>query len=627
MSNEQTPPQEDTAVGMEVDSDFAQPESLTPPVDEAAIVPATSPTPEAVPNENVDTDVGLPADDEGGLAVDPPATAEELATAENVELLAVFLRQGVNLNAELIKGMDPSRPLDPRRAWREGESLFIVPATAEEFNNLVINTRRLDPTQSESGARWRSAVGLGRELMPRADTGLAALMRQDSLWRQKVQVDGEGSTEIAAGRPSAGERRGDAPLVGEEALQHMQTILGTGQIVRIPLWHSGIWVNFKAPTEAQLLELDRRIANEKIDLGRATQGLAYSNMSVYHNAYLFNFALSMIFDCSISGYTIDRLKEKILLTDLPLLLWGLLCTIYPNGYRYHRPCVVDPSACQHVVEALLDISKLCWTDNKALDNSQRNHMVRKATKFTDIELTNYLAKHRYNGMGNLLVKEVNGNKTYVELRVPTLADYEQSGYSWVEGIVASTDQAFGSQLAGDDRNEYILDQARATALRQYAHWIKRINTESADGTQRYIEDRNTIEQLISQLTGDQEVLTNFMNGVQKYINEATISQIAIPSYKCPACQKDQQTDEEAKHPHLIPLDTGTIFLPFSASAPACCWVRRPCNRRLRRGGARVAPLVRTNQSSRPRAGTSVDGGDEGIGQEEAQQYRNAAVAA
>lgn len=555
MSNEINPPQ--AVVGMDVDEDIALPENETsvavePPAevaDEAPVVEIPvedtprAPTEGLNPNNQTAAQVGFTEDEDESHPVG----------SEAEPLLAVMLRNGINELAELLQ--DPTSPLDPRRQWDEGERLYIMPCTPEEFNNLVVNVRRLDPTGSVRGQRWTNAIGQGQNHMPRAGTGLDALMRDASLWRQKVRVEGPGSLEISAGRPKLGDRKGDAPLVGEEALQYMQAMMGTGQITRIPLWHSGIWINLKAPTEAQLLELDRRIANEKITLGRATAGLAYSNMSVYHNAFLFNFALSLVFDCSISGFTTEKLKQKILLPDLPLLLWGLLCTLYPNGYRYHRPCIADPTVCQHVTEELLDISKLCWTDNLALTQSQRNHMVRKSTKFTDIELENYISQHRYHGKGTVLVKDVDGNKTYVELRVPTLNDYEQSGYSWVEGIVATTDQAFGSQLGGEERDEYILDQARTTSLRQYAHWMKRINFNGNAN----IEDRSTLETMVAQLTGDIEAADAFMEGVRKFINDTTISQIAIPTYKCPACEKDQNNPEEAKHPHLIPLDIGAIF--------------------------------------------------------------------
>lgn len=552
MSNENNNP-DTSAPGMDFDDDITTPADVA----EATAEPALSG--EVIQEVQASVEQTDPSGEQ--TATDTTDTAEPTGEndepLEQPEMIAVFVRQGVNPNAEMTK--DPSLKLDPRRQWRAGEALYVMPCTPEEFNNLVINTERLDPTGSAQGREWSRVVGLGQETMPRAGVGLEALLRPDSFWRQSVRSGEEGSVELGAGRPKPAERRGDAPLVGEDALQFMQAMLGTGQITRVPLWHSGIWVNLKAPTEAQLLELDRRIANEKIALGRMTNGLAYSNMSVYHNSFLANFALSMVFDCSISGYTIDTLKSKIQLTDLPTLLWGLLCTIYPNGYRYHRPCINNPAQCTHVVEELLDISRLCWTDNAALNQSQRQHMVRKTAKFPDVELATYNGHHRYHQLGTILLKDVNGNKTVAELRVPTLADYEASGFAWVEGIVSSADMAFGSQLGGEERNEYILDQARTTALRQYAHWIKRITFTTADGEQKYIEDRATLETMIGQLTGDSVVFENFMEGVRKYIDEATISQIAIPSYKCPVCQANQHNPEEAKHPHLIPLDIGTVF--------------------------------------------------------------------
>ncbi len=550
MSNEnhETPPGQ---IGLDEDDTIPTPGEVAQAQTEVTDTPVT----ETVTTETPVTEgVGLPADDDA-----PADTAETTSESETeeVEVVAVITRVGVNPNAELTR--DPTSPLDPRTIWREGEVLAIMPCTSTEFNNLINNARRLDPSASEQGRRWTRTVAAGQLTMPSAEVGLEALTRSDSLWRQSVRQGEPGSTEIAAGRPKAGERRGDAPLVGEEALQVMQAHLGTGQLVRIPLWHSGSWLNLKAPTESQLLELERRISNEKIQLGRATNGLAYSNTATYHNSFLFNFALSMVFECSISNFTTDILKKKILVTDMPQLLWGLLCTIYPNGYRYHRPCVVDPASCTYVAEELLDISKLSWTDNAALDVSQRNHMVRKTAKFPDIELKNYIEKHRYHNKATVQLKDFQGKKTVAELRVPTLADYEASGFAWVDGIVAAADQAFGSQLGENERNEYILDQARATALRQYAHWIERIVFTNAQGEQSVIEDRATLESLISQLTGDAVVYDNFLEGVRKFINEATISQIAIPAYKCPQCQADQHNVEEAKHPHLIPLDVGMIF--------------------------------------------------------------------
>lgn len=547
-NKDQTTP--DTATGLPYEDDIASPSDV--PNDETPVVTEEQPpsTPEVAQTNTSakETDLGDSNDSAQGEA----STAEQPDDFE--EVIGIVVRKGPNPHSEM--SSDPSRPLDPRHLWREGEYICVLPCTSEELTQAAQVVKRLDPTASVAGSNWQGAIKMGRFALPRGDIGLNALNRENSMWRQSVHSGGEGSVQLGAGRPKPTERKGDAPLVGEEALQYLQTMLGRGQITRVPLWHSGIWINMKAPTESQLLELERRISSEKINLGRMTHGLAYSNMSVYFNSFLLNFALSMVFDCSIKGFTPEMLKSKILLPDLPLLLWGLLGTIYPDGYRYHRPCVNDPSVCTHVVEEILDISKLCWTDNAALSEVQRKLMVRKTAKFTDIELQNYVSEHGYASKNTVLLKDHNGNKTVVELRVPTLADYEASGFAWIEGIISGTDQAFGSQLTGQERDDYLLDQARATALRQYAHWIERLTFNGKE----YIEDRTTLEGLVGQLTGDETVSNNLLNGVRNFINDVTISQIAIPSYSCPVCQKEQNDDEEIRrHPHLIPLDIGAIF--------------------------------------------------------------------
>lgn len=551
----------ETSNGLPIDDDIQTPGEVAehgqtaPAVEDTAVAPAPPPSVEDMLETTPVPDVGT------SQVAEETVTGDYEHNEDDEETLVIMTRTGPNPKAEMKISDDPTSPLPEKRRWRDGEGIYLLSCTSMEFNQLVRNARRLDPTNSEQGRMWRQAVALGQDLMVRADVGLDALTREESLWRQGVPVGGENSMELRAGRPSFGERKGSAPLVGEEALQFMQSMLGTGQIVRVPLWHSGIWVDLKAPTEAQLLELDRRIANEKILLGRATNGLAYSNMSVYHNSFLFNFALSMVFNCSIENYSADRLKELILLPDLPQLLWGLLLTIYPNGYRYHRPCINDPSACTHVTEALLNISKLSWTDINALSAGQRDHMKRRTAKFTELELKNFRNQHRFVKLGTVKVKELGGNITTVELRVPTLGDYERSGFSWIEGIVSGTDQAFGSQFGAEERNDYILEQARVSSLRQYAHWIERItfNSEGSSDEQKVIEDRSTVEMVVGQLTGDSEVFENLLEGVRKFINEATVSQIALPNYKCPVCQKDQHDPEETRHPHLIPLDIGAVF--------------------------------------------------------------------
>lgn len=513
--------------------------------------------------------IGLQPEEEFPDVVDAPAepaaVTEEAPQAEAEEAVAILVRRGVNKNAECNKG-NPSSPLSPKDMLRlrPGEALSILPVTNKELEALLTHYEAIDPTKSAAGRNWATTVGAGREAIPRGDIGLEALLRDDSAWRQSVGVThGEGSMELSAGVPPIGEREGRGTLTGDTAMRYLNQVLHRGQYVRVPLWHSGIWTTFRTPAEQELLELERRVANEKITLGRVTNGLAYSNVSIYLNSFLFNFALALVTDATLPSTDLNTLKANIKVTDLPLLLWAMLCTMYPKGYRHLRPCVNNPAACMHIVDELLDLSKLCWTDNSALTEGQRKHMLRRNSKFTDIELTNFLSAHRNNRYSTIKLDESETHLTVVELRVPTLADWERSGTSWVDGIVAKTDAAFGSQLNGDARNQYILDQAATTSLRQYGHWIERIViTDKRNKKQEVIDDRETLEETIGHLSGSAHIHDAFFEGLKNYMNDATISQIAIPRYACPACGHDQgevDTPETLMHPHLIPLDVATIF--------------------------------------------------------------------
>ncbi len=488
--------------------------------------------------------------EEPAAVADPVDTlAQQLDGDADVEEEPFVGRRGVNLHAEMthVTSVPHKRPLGPNEMH-----LPLPSADVEEQNRLADRyPNGSDFGTGEEGERWLQTVVEAQTMFHRGNALLSSLTREDSLWKQQIQV---GAETLSARRPSFGEgTESGEKLTGVQAMLKLQASLGLGAVVRVPLYHTGIWVVLKAPSEAALLELDRRIANEKILLGRVTNGLIFSNSSVYQNSYLMNFALAHIYEATYKYTDINELKSIIKLTDLPTLLWGLICTIYPNGYPFKQPCITDPTKCQHVVEELLNIQKLSWTDEASLSDKQRRHMLRKTAKFTLEEIQAYQSEHSFTKKGTLKLHE----RLTAELKVPTLEEYEQSGFAWVDGIVKSQDQAFGGTIKGEERNQYIMEQAQVTALRQYAHWIEKLVLHDPKGD-KVIDDRKTLEDSLSMLTASEEVFTTFFNGAGAFIDNTTISLIAVPKYNCPNCG-EPMPDEEKKHPHLIPLDVSNIF--------------------------------------------------------------------
>ena len=145
------------------------------------------------------------------------------------------------------------------------------------------------------------------------------------------------------------------------------------------------------------------------------------------------------------------------------------------------------------------------------------------------------------------------------LDVPNLKNDIETGTRWVDSIVDRVDEIFSDGKIDDQtKNLRIIEQSRATALRQYASWIKKILIPTEEGEVSSIEDRYTIDSSCETLTSNPEVCKRIFEEILKFIDDVTVSLIGIPSYDCPKCQSPQ-SDEDSKHPEIIPLSVDDIF--------------------------------------------------------------------
>lgn len=423
-------------------------------------------------------------------------------------------------------------------------------AQRKEFSG---NYPNLKLTEDDFGIAWTAAYVDARShhfdtnAYPEAvGTFTNTIARDDAMWRQSVDHEGE---RLRAGRPRFGGGGGDGIIAGERAVLRIMNGLGLGAVVQVPLWHTGIWLTLKAPGDDELLELDRRIAEEKVKLGRASSGIIFSNDSIYTTSYLVNFALRCVYDSSTRDISQEYLKSIIKITDIPSLIWGLLCSIYPNGYPLAQPCVADPSKCQHVTRELLNLTKIHWVDNRALSSEHRRHMARRTAKFTDEEIIKYQDTLPTQESREVVI----GDSVKMILKVPTVALHEESGFAWVDNIVEMTDRAFAVPLRGEERESYIHNQARVTLLRKYSHWVSKIVYE-----EDVVEDRATIDNLLSRFSTAKGISNTLIENIVKYIDDCTVALVAIPTYNCPQCG-EPAGNADRRHDDLIPLDVARIF--------------------------------------------------------------------
>lgn len=432
------------------------------------------------------------------------------------------------------------------------DAIFLLMSSPAQARKDLENVKEDDLTGGrEELLRWRKAIDSSNAHYP--SVNVSPFEAQDEAnWRQAVENEGD---EIMAGRPRMSQAMGK--VSGESALLRVRAAAGLGTIVNVPLWHTGIWLKIKAPSESTLLELERKMAREKVTLGRLTMGVAFSNVSVYTQSYLTDMILSHVYDGSVKDLSVKNLKERIKITDLPQLVWGMACAIWPNGYRLVRPCVSDPSKCTHVDEAHINISKLSWVNNRMVSKYQRNLMADRDGKFTDEQLVTYRNEHE--APQTRLVKINSGLS--LRLEVPSIAEYERCGFRWVDGIVRMTDEAFGQSMRGDDRNTYILQQSAMTNLRRYSHWVKEIVFTDEDGAEESVaDDRETIDDALDGLAGNTKISEEVINEIETFMSEAVICAIGIPSYDCPKCKKGPPEEDLPKNlSEIVQLEVNEVF--------------------------------------------------------------------
>jgi hypothetical protein len=433
--------------------------------------------------------------------------------------------------------------IPPKDGKFPAEPVLPIPSTTgARTGQMLDRLPNLDYESMEDGPEWASTLEQSGLTLHAGDGFRDTADREGSQWRQQV-ISEKGP--LVAGVPRFKETEGPN-LTGEKAVMRVRALLGMGSIVQIPLWHSGFWVTLKAPTEGALLELNRRISEEKVALGRYTHGLAYANTSVFFAGWLTDFVLSHVYDSSLNPQLLQSktYRQLIKSLDLPILIWGLACSIWPKGFPYARSVIDMTGSKTKVLKELLNVSKLLWVDNASLTPWQIGHMAnRMGNTMTEQGLEKYQSEFS-RGQGRR-VELAEG--IAMMTKVPNLQEYLVVGQEWVNNIVSMVDKAF-SMGSPEERNQYIVDQGKATNMRQYMHWVQHL--EVGDGV---VDHKETLERMFDTLSAKDEVREVFFPAIRKFIEDSTMAIVAIPA--------TEESDKAPlpRFPHLLPIDAMSVF--------------------------------------------------------------------
>lgn len=431
--------------------------------------------------------------------------------------------------------------------WK-GASLITRPLSEFEKTNSAA-AQALDDLKSSPGGRewlYHFTEGAGHYMAGGRFTG--AFEREDSDWGQYVEYDG---VRIRAGAPTIGGT--GQRLSGAKAAAAMRAGMGMAKSITAPLWHSGFWINITAPLDSELLILMHQIMDEKIALGNATVGIAFSSNGVFTARKLAEFILSRVYNSSMVAMEAEDMLRMIKITDYQVLLHTLALSIYPHGFVYRRPCINDISRCEAVTEHHLNLAHTLLVDRSSMSVEQRRFLAEKK-KVRSIEDVQKYQEMGRSGMTRTV--DLNENLS-VTFRVPSLYDWFESGGRWVNHIEDVVERAFGNELTVKQKNIYLQEQSLLTFLRQFSHWIVSIKDREFE-----YDDPETIDAMIGVLSEDDTSIEAFMNGLDKFIDDATFAAPVIAAHDCPVCGKPQSVAEN-RHPGVIPIDLQQVVFTLA----------------------------------------------------------------
>lgn len=418
-----------------------------------------------------------------------------------------------------------------------------------QFYSMVMNQKLLQENPSYDGDREGLTHDFGVYNSMRNTLGgnqfEDALQREGSDWQQTLTFNG---VPYRSMRPTFGNNKKATRLTGAEAIVAIQKFANTGSHLQTPLVHSGIWLRFKPISNLEYLDLIDKINLEKEVMGHNTLGMVYHNDAVYRNKHFIDFALEHVIDCSLEGWTVDLLRETILITDMQLIAAALGYVMYPSGVDYASPCIAT-QGCNHVFQGKLKLLNCILYDRARFSNSQNDFMSDVTAKRTLEEVKAYQKQYSH---GNHFTHST-GLEIY--MKVPTLSEHIASGYRWVKDIVRAIDDSFGKGVEGTARNNIIRSRVEATTVRNFSHFVSNI---VIDSDKNFVDKPEDIDKLLPELMNIEGFTSDFITNIRKFIDENTFGLVGIPRWTCTSCGKPSPENQK-NHPYIIPIDMVNLF--------------------------------------------------------------------
>ena len=429
------------------------------------------------------------------------------------------------------------------------EPLHLLPVGIPVYDELRARYKNMEFRKTKHGDDWAKVV---------EQTGFHAFYgglhdlgeRKDSEWTRHVSENG---IPIGPYVPEFKEKiEPNQRLTGANAVTRVRSLLGLGSTIRFPLYHTGIWFEFRCPTDAELYRCMQAISQEKSDLGAQTFGRVFTAANVYHAKHVMSLAMDILIDCNVENWeNLDGgLLNLVSMKDIQTICWAIGYLVHPNGYPMAQPCVTNPEVCQNIDNSVLHVGRIHWVDRSRLTTAALKLLSRNRERVKVEEVIEVR-----DSLDRVRTIEITP-EVFATLKTPTIAKYIDSGYRWFSEIIQQIDTAF-RDIDAKNRRQFLLSEAAMSVLRHHAHWFDQFTVQGG-----VMDDPTDISETLSALSESPDEVERIVDEITAMIKDGLITMIAIPKTNCTKCGKPHMPISP-EHPNLITFDAMKTFFTLA----------------------------------------------------------------
>ncbi len=354
----------------------------------------------------------------------------------------------------------------------------------------------------------------------------------------------------------------------------MADAFGVGNLVHIPLIHSGFWITLKPLTNENKITLYLELAKELDRLGKKTHDLIYTHNTAIFTRIIKEYIKPKIIKSTLKLDKDEDIFDYIVIQDINILMWGILKSLYPKGYNFTIECknalVIDDNTKKPLctfkgIETKLDFSKMLWVDesllepkhldilSKRVDNSVSKEEVLDYQETLPASATQIISKRFKNEDDEQVSLDI-------YLKTPTINEFINKAEYIINKIEDEVNNLVATGIVEDteeEKNKAELELSKAIELQFFNHYIKSINFNGI-----LADTPEAIDNALEILTDTDEIRDEIKDKIIEYIDKSLVAIIGMPEFTCPVC-KEKQTNGNISG--FIAFDVFMYFFTLLAS--------------------------------------------------------------